>query len=70
VPTITYCLGWKCGNRFKKMNLIFTFPLCEVLPHKLFFFNSQFKTFFGRKHCIKPLKAALNAQEALKVMRI
>jgi hypothetical protein len=61
VPTATYCLGWKCGNRLQKMNLIFTFLLHKVFPFKLFFFISQFRTFFGRKHCIKPLKVALNA---------
>jgi hypothetical protein len=70
VPTITYCLGWECGNRFEKMKLIFIFPLRQVFPFKLFFFISQFKTFFGRKHCIKPLKMALNDQGALKAMRI
>jgi len=32
VPTITYCLGWKCGNRYKKRNLIFTFPKRKVFP--------------------------------------
>jgi len=52
------------------MNHIITFPLCEVFPFKLFFFISQLKTLFGRKHYIKPLETALNAQGALKAMRI
>jgi hypothetical protein len=63
-------LGTNIWEWIQKMKLIFTIPLQEVFPFKLFFFIGQFKTFFGRKHCIKPLKLELNAQGAPKVMRI